>query len=293
MIDLINHSFEKFLELAVSDIERDAKPRAQAPSQPPPLAKPASDQVRSVPLPAASETPGQALMSSDDLPVRPRHRPPVPVLTVLDDGSFDTGQEIRIRTDSFVIGRTAGDLVIPNDTTLSGRHAEISLVSHGDRKVWMLTDLESCNRTFVRVQSATLLPNVAVLIGSRRFQVQPAAYAGIVPARDNATCAIPQEPPIGDGLDCLAEVAAGPSQGRFPLSPPRMRIGRDVSRCGIHFNDPSLAAVHAELLHRPDGFWAITALPSRNGVWASVQSTKLTTDCFFQCGEQRFRFLLP
>jgi pSer/pThr/pTyr-binding forkhead associated (FHA) protein len=295
MVSSINHSFEKFLELAVSDIERDAKLRAEVPSQPPPVAKPASDRVRSVPLPAGSEIPAQAPMNSDGLPVRPRHRPPVPVLTVLDDGSLATGQEIRIRSNSFVIGRTAGDFLIPNDTTLSGRHAEISLVSHGEQNVWTLTDLGSSNRTFVRVQAATLLPDVAVLIGSRRFQLQPAASEAIAiaPGRPNVTCQIPQQPPVDHCLDSLVELPDGPARARFPLSPPHVLIGRDGSRCGIHINDPTLAGIHAELMLRPDGLWVVRARPSRNGVWVSTQSVRLTNGCLFQCGEQRFRFSLP
>ena len=50
---------------------------------------------------------------------RPVIRPAVPILTMIDDGSIDEGKQIRIRTDGFVIGRSSGDLKIPNHATMS------------------------------------------------------------------------------------------------------------------------------------------------------------------------------
>jgi hypothetical protein len=67
-----------------------------------------------------------AAATADDCPplFRPTLRPPTPILTICDDGSED-GELIRIRKDSFVIGRTEGDLLIPHDSQISGRHAEL------------------------------------------------------------------------------------------------------------------------------------------------------------------------
>jgi hypothetical protein len=56
-------------------------------------------------------------------PFRPTSRPPVPVLTVCDDGKLE-GESIRIRDARFVIGRTEGDLRIPIDARISSRHAK-------------------------------------------------------------------------------------------------------------------------------------------------------------------------
>src|SRR4051794_27294332 len=61
----------------------------------------------------------------DPQPFRPTLRPPMALLNVLDDGC-DTGEVLRIRTASFVIGRIEGDLIIPHDEGISGRHAEIN-----------------------------------------------------------------------------------------------------------------------------------------------------------------------
>src|SRR5262249_23906879 len=49
---------------------------------------------------------------------RPSRRPTTGLLTVFDDGR-DEGEQIRLRGDRFIIGRTEGDLVIPHDGLLS------------------------------------------------------------------------------------------------------------------------------------------------------------------------------
>ena len=58
-------------------------------------------------------------------PYRPTQRPPLALLIALDDGKGD-GEVVRLRTDRFVIGRTEGDLLIPHDQQISGRHVEIT-----------------------------------------------------------------------------------------------------------------------------------------------------------------------
>jgi len=289
MLDLNIQAFETLLELAVSSIEEDSAGRGR--DSVPLARKPAGEIARKIQ--AAHAVAGPSAAGANDLPVRPRHRPPVPVLTVLDDGSLDSGQEIRIRSDSFLIGRTSGDLVIANDTTLSGQHVQIGLLPDGDRKAWTLTDLGSSNHTFVRVRAAALQPGAVVLIGSRRLQLRPAACELLVPLRPDATCPLPRQPTAGEAWDSLVELPGTPSQARFQLPHPRMLIGRDAAKCQISLDDPALAGVHAELVRRADGLWVIQARPSRNGVWVAVNSLRLASGCFFQCGEQRFRFVLP
>src|SRR5437016_2749438 len=61
----------------------------------------------------------------DTQPYRPTLRPSMALLCVLDDGD-DSGEMLRIRASSFVIGRVEGNLIIPHDSGISSRHAEIS-----------------------------------------------------------------------------------------------------------------------------------------------------------------------
>jgi hypothetical protein len=112
------------------------------------------------------------LLAADEANYRPVIRPAVPILTVLDDGAVDEGEQIRLRTVSFVIGRSGGDLVIPNDATMSGRHAEIRLTTSRGQQQWTLHNLESVNGTFVRVGNATLADDTVMILGSRRFRIE-------------------------------------------------------------------------------------------------------------------------
>ena len=74
---------------------------------------------------------------------------------VLDDGD-DEGETIRIRRESFIIGRVQGDLVIPHDGNISGRHAEVLRRLEAGRWHWYLRNLQSTNGTFVRVAGGIL-----------------------------------------------------------------------------------------------------------------------------------------
>lgn len=299
MINRIDHSFERILEQAVADLGPEHGPRAFSAGGPLPT-KPLGERVRSLSIPTAVAGVSPPAPTVVEAPFRPQHRPPVPVLTVLDDGSPDTGQEIRIRSPVFVIGRTAGDLVIPNDMTLSGEHAMLSLTEpSAGRVAWTLTDLGSSNRTFVRVQAATLAPDVTVLLGKRRFRIEPAQSQPIpaggpsISDAGQVTSRLPLSTQDETSVDTLVDLSSDPAQARWPLTRPRVLIGRDAGRCQIHVGDPTLAGVHAEIARRPDGQWAIRAQPSHNGVWVSIGTVQLATGSCFQCGEQRFRFVMP
>lgn len=91
----------------------------------------------------------------------------------------------------------------------------------------------------------------------------------------------------------LVEISGREPGRAFPLHAAQIAIGRDARRCQIVLDDPGLAGLHAELLQEPDGGWRIVAAPSMNGVWISTRSTRLTACCYFQCGEQRFKFVVP
>ena len=223
---------------------------------------------------------------------RPVIRSAVPILTVIDDGSIDDGEQIRIRKDCFVIGRSSGDLTIPIDATMSSRHAEIRLTTSRGQREWTLHNLESVNGTFVRVGTAALAYDTIVLLGSRRFRLEkPAAGASEVP--DNDTVRIDQPADSGKDWPTLVESSGKPNALRFPLRSPKVTIGRKGSGCDIQLDDPLVAAVHAELVADASGGWKLIGKVTRNGVWVSTPATTLTSYCFFQCGEQRFKFVIP
>ena len=87
------------------------------------------------------------------------------MLTVFDDGKTD-GEMTRIRDQRFTIGRTEGDLYIPLDGRISGKHVEITHQFVGGLHRWVSTDLQSTHGMFVRVSRTVLADKAEFLVGN-------------------------------------------------------------------------------------------------------------------------------
>jgi pSer/pThr/pTyr-binding forkhead associated (FHA) protein len=255
-----------------------------------------SRHVAHAPEPAGTGTPVQ--------PYRPSLRPPTPVLVVFDDGG-DEGQTIRLRGDRFVIGRSEGDLLIPHDGQISGRHAE--LVRHQDEEaawLWTLTDLNSTNGSFVRAGAALLKDGQEFLIGRTRYRLE--ANAGIfasgdtdleTPAPSATASARPTVPWISASavsVPSIVELTSSGPGSRVSLVKPEYWIGSDRAACEIApTDDPFVSPRHARVYRDSKGRWHVGNNKSANGVWVRVEQMDLTGSCFFQIGEQRFAFKVP
>ena len=106
---------------------------------------------------------------------QPVQRPGIATLVIFDDGD-DEGEVVRIRRESFIIGRVQGDLVIPHDGNMSGKHAEIVRRLEGGRWHWYLHDLQSTNGTFVRVAGGILRDGQEMLIGGTCYRFESAQF---------------------------------------------------------------------------------------------------------------------
>jgi len=225
-------------------------------------------------------------------PTRPVLRPPVPILTVLDDGTFANGEHFRLRGDTFSIGRTDGNLVIPCDRTLSGSHAEIRRVENRGQVEWLLVDQDTANGTFVRINSAIFFVDTIVILGSRRFRlILP--FAELHSQKDDSTQLVEKTVAPSDLWPTLTEAGTGNNVLKFPLRQQRVTLGRLGGGCDISIDDPYLAKHHATIFRAPNGIWNVQPGKTTNGVWANIRSIKLTTHCHFRCGEQCFRFVIP
>ena len=217
------------------------------------------------------------------------------VLHVLDDGD-DSGEVVRIRPNSFVIGRVEGNLTIPHDAGISGRHAEISRRFENGEHSWFLKDLQSTNGTFVRASTVILSHEQEFLIGSRRFRFEvPVAPEQPAPAEhaSNATRkweSLASSPGVSSLAPALVEVSPGRPGQRYPLREPENWLGRDKTQCSIVVDDPMVDRRHARVYRDEKNRWIIANARSRNGLWARVQEVGLGRGGFFQCGEQRFFF---
>ncbi|HEV3261715.1 MAG TPA: FHA domain-containing protein [Gemmataceae bacterium] len=224
---------------------------------------------------------------------RPVQRPPTAMLCILDDGKID-GEWVRLRADRTVIGRTDGEIRIPHDGQVSGRHAEIVRQRGPKGWRWLLVDLQSTNGTFVRIGSSLLQHGNELLIGAGRYRFEAAAGPP-GPAAPGAALQPTQawsNQQGGSLVPSLVETtAAGPVQ-RFSLMLPEYWVGRDPQSYPIaRPNDVLVNARHARLYRDAGGQWHIENNKSLNGLWLRVvEPMPLGGGCQFRAGEQRFLF---
>ncbi len=224
--------------------------------------------------------------------IRPLFRAAAPILTVLDDGSLETGEDHRIRTDRLVIGRTEGDILIPTDNAISFRHAEIRRTQNDGQAVWYLHDLDTSNGTFVRVNGGKIGSDTLLTLGMRRFRLKR-PFAEVTQQQDDGTRELDLLSSSADIWPTLVESREGDSGLAFPLQKAKVTIGSLGGGCDIEIDDPHLASHHATLLQTGPGSWRIKAEESVNGTLVSLKKVRLTEHCFFRCGEQLFRFVIP
>ena len=226
-------------------------------------------------------------------PHRPTRRPPMALLCVLDDGHLD-GEWVRVRTAEIVIGRSEGDLVIPHDTLMSGRHAKLIRQVEKGRYRWYVTDLESTNGTYARVGKAMLKHGQEILFGSRRYRFEA---AGAPPPAEGAAAG--GEAPRGTqgwevaapagGTPSLVELTSRGEGQRFLLTKPENWVGRDASQCAVALSsDPTVSPRHARLYRDGKGRWFVENARSLNGTWVRLDKIPIDGTGQFQLGEQRF-----
>ncbi len=225
---------------------------------------------------------------------RPVVRPPTALLCVLDDGSTD-GEWVRLRTDVTILGRTEGNVRIPHDAAISGRHAEL-VRQHGPNGYrWALVDLQSTNGTFVRVGSILLRNETEFILGSGRdrFEVgpPPAPAVDLPGAPPQSTQAWSGANPVRSLVPSLVELSPAGPVNRFALTLPEYWIGRDPRACAITRPDDVLVNARHARMYRDAKGWHIENNKSLNGLWLRVvEPMPLASGCQLRVGEQRFIF---
>lgn len=230
----------------------------------------------------------------DAVAFRPVFRAPMAVLTILDDGLRDRGEEFRLRGERTVIGRTNGDILVPHDTGISGQHAEIVRETVDGEYRWSIRDLESRNGTFVRIARARLSHGQQILIGAQRFRFDAGdSDEESDPSEADPHATEPLEvidiPEPVPQLPALVELGPDGEGDRFPLDQPATIIGGDAEQCAIPLpDDPFVSAVHCRIFRDDRNRWTIENRDSFNGVWLRIDSTAIVGTAEFQLGEQRF-----
>ncbi len=217
-------------------------------------------------------------------------------LCLFDDGE-DIGEILRVRANSFVIGRTDGDLLIPHDAGISSRHAEIGRRLENNELTWYLKDLKSTNGTFIRVASALLVHEQEILIGHHRFrfemeppqsELSPSIGSNINATRKFESISVRQA--VVSGQPTLVDISNGRDGQRHALTAHEHWIGRDPHVCSNVIDAPIVDRRHARVSRDDKNRWTIANARSRNGIWVRIQEVGLGRGAVFQCGEQRFLF---
>ena len=229
------------------------------------------------PLPADDAGAAEALPpvepeAAEALPWRPGRRAAMALLHVVDDGR-DSGETIRLRDDTLVIGRVTGGVKIPHDAFLGRHHARLDRLPGGG---WLLTDLGSSDGTWVRVMTAKLRPGTHLQIGGTRL---------VFRRGDDGAAAFA---PVGHS-------AAADAAPPFPCPPAPFLLGR-ADALSVHadpglptllLDDPFVSPVHAEVV-AGRSTWRIVNR-GLNGLWVRIEApVRLDTVAQFQCGDQRF-----
>ena len=222
---------------------------------------------------------------------RPTIRPPTMLLTICDDGR-STGEEIRIRDEQFIVGRTEGDFRLASDELLSSRHFAITRQHIKGIWRWVITDLQSKNGVFFRVKKAPLSNNVEFLVGSGCYRYQLGQSAGPETAvwEGGAGKTRALEAGAKPGVAHLHEVVRGGEGERLALTKDQYTIGSGISNDIVRQDDPFAAELHARLNRSEKGTWVLENNRARNGVWIRLPQFGISIKerCEFQAGEQRF-----
>ena len=223
-----------------------------------------------------------------------RPDPPVPILTVFDDGKAD-GEVIRVRDPKFTIGRSEGHLRFPLDGRMSSRHVEITLQSVGGMNRWVVTDLQSTHGLFVRVSKIALHDKAEILVGNGRYRFddnQPDAGVTADGAIDNSATGQTQGWSEGPGPfrpPALTELLGREIGNRVLLVRHEYWIGTDPG-CPIgRADDPFCEPRHARLFRTSKGGWGVEHNKTQNGLWLRMPQITVDGVVHFQAGEQRFR----
>lgn len=233
-----------------------------------------------VALPVAGSTAGA-------MPYRPTSRPPMALLTVVDDGSSE-GEVIRIRTARFVIGRKDGDFNIPHDALISSRHVEITRQLDGEQYRWLVTDLDTTNGLFVRASRIVLSSGVEFMVGRGRYRVTATAPAAeAMSATDTTRPWATDAAALLGGVTLVELTATGPGK-TIALTGKECWIGTDAA-CAIRRDDPFTEPHHVRLVRDDKGNWQAQHNKTLNGLWLRVPQIVAEDGCTFQIGEQRLR----
>lgn len=192
-----------------------------------------------------------------------------------------TGERRHSLRDPLIIGRDQGQIRVPDDTFLSGRHATVQ----GYGSHYVLRDLGSRTGTYIRIREPyEMSPGDHVMVGSQVFRLEP----GVPPV-------VGAEPAAAGDPSLVRLLDGGAEAERIPLPPSGVTVGR--TRGDVLFpHDQLLSGAHASFVPAPTSTPSAPRVTvadqgSRNGVFVRIREDwRLRPGDVFSAGRQVFRF---
>src|ERR1019366_5168262 len=246
------------------------------------------DEIRAALQARRKPTEKEAVQDTDTLDFRPVRRPSMAMLCLLDDGRQE-GEWIRLRRDVTVMGRSEGEILIPHETEMSGRHLAITRQTDKERFRWFLNDLDSRNGSFARISKSILRHGHEVLLGGKRYRFNAANVAAAqVPETGQQGTRAFQSVQASDLIPSLVEISSQGEGQRLFLKQQENWIGRDSSQCSVVLaNDMLVSPRHAKIFREAKRVWYLENAGSRNGTWLRFKKLPVETFSQFKVGEQR------
>jgi hypothetical protein len=174
------------------------------------------------------------------------------------------GAPHALGAEGLVCGRTEGEILFPDDSNISPRHARFS--SRAEAVV--VEDLDSLNGTFVRLRAPrALVSGDEIRLGRQRLRIEPQQRPAPAGARPWGSA----DP--GYRVRIVQMLEGGGTGEGFPLRAGENAIGREVGAVCFPL-DRYVSARHARLDVSDSTVW-ITDLGSSNGTF--VRITEPTT----------------
>jgi pSer/pThr/pTyr-binding forkhead associated (FHA) protein len=227
-------------------------------------------------------------------PMKPSGR----LVVITKDGGEGTSYPIYEQAD---LGRSEGDVVVPDDRYLSSRHARITRrTGPGGETQLILRDLGSVNGVFLRIGNAmggdgrvevTLRDQDLFLVGQQvlKFEAVKDGEDGLGPASQHGTLLFgtPQAPRFARLLQRTVE---GVSRDVFHIRKVETVLGRESGDI-VFTDDPFLSRRHAVVkFDRDNARFLLADLGSSNGTFIQIRGdVGLKSGDQFRIGQQLFR----
>jgi class 3 adenylate cyclase/pSer/pThr/pTyr-binding forkhead associated (FHA) protein len=227
-----------------------------------------------VPVMKALEQPaggGTVVMGSS--PVLAVAKPSVEysLVVVRPDGSH--GQACKLEKEVTILGRVEGDIVFPDDTLVSRKHAKFTVADDGVQ----VEDMKSANGVFWRLRSPHTLEDGDIILMGRqmfRFYLKKAQGGGKPPEKGKD--AKKEEKPSDAPAELVRMMPGGVEESRYPLAPGENILGR--TRGTLTFpQDAYLSSQHA-CVRFENGKFTLEDMNAANGTFVGVRDKKKVSD---------------